>query len=143
MAAIRDRGSKPFQTMQQWIEMTVARNPQLKDYAAAKTGLPKRGAEPVIVGTSNFAMPAVGEEEGHDVERVAEGMLGELGAAPVVARAAGIGAGPQLDDRHAEIEEAAGCTTSSSQGSMRGMIGQASVTVRGQADAAARRRPRP
>jgi hypothetical protein len=55
-AAIRDRGSKPFQTMQQWIEMTVARNPQLKDYAAAKTGAPpKRLPESVVVGTSNFA----------------------------------------------------------------------------------------
>jgi hypothetical protein len=54
-AAIRDRGSKPFQTLQQWIEKTVARNPQLKEYAAAKTGTPKRAPEPVIVGTSNFA----------------------------------------------------------------------------------------
>ena len=38
-------------------------------------------------------LAAVGEDESHHVERVAEGVLGEPGAALVVARPAGIGAG--------------------------------------------------
>jgi hypothetical protein len=56
MPAIRDRSSRPFQTMQEWIKLTVARNPQLKDYAAAKKGAvpAKREPEPVIV-TTGFA----------------------------------------------------------------------------------------
>jgi len=53
MPAIRDRSSVPFQALKQWIDMTVARNPQLKDYAAAKKGTPpsKVEPEPVIVQT--------------------------------------------------------------------------------------------
>jgi hypothetical protein len=31
--AIRDRSDKPMVAMQQWVELAVARNPQLKDYA--------------------------------------------------------------------------------------------------------------
>ena len=49
-------------------------------------------------------LAAVGEAEGHDVERIAEGMLRQPRAALAVARAAGIGAGSHLDDRGAEIE---------------------------------------
>ena len=49
-------------------------------------------------------LAAVGEAEGHHVERIAEGVLRQPRAAPAVARAAGIGAGSHLDDRGAEIE---------------------------------------
>ena len=55
VAAIKDRGTKPFQTMQQWIEMTVARNPQLKDYAAAKKDAQK---EPLAKRDTEKADPS-------------------------------------------------------------------------------------
>ena len=56
-------------------------------------------------------------------------MLGQLGAPLVVARAAGIGTRLNVGERNAEIHLAAGFTISSSQVSMRGMMGQASVTL--------------
>lgn len=36
LPAIRDRSAKPFQTMQDWIVETLKKNPQLKDYHAAR-----------------------------------------------------------------------------------------------------------
>jgi hypothetical protein len=41
---IKDRTAKPMQTMQQWVEQTVAKNPQLKDYHAKKQ--PPGSAQP-------------------------------------------------------------------------------------------------
>jgi hypothetical protein len=55
MPAIRDRSSKPFQLLQQWIDLTVARNPHLKDYAAKNgTISPKREPEQLVI-TTGFA----------------------------------------------------------------------------------------
>jgi hypothetical protein len=39
---IKDRTAKPMQTMQQWVEQTVANNPQLKEYRAVKTPTPAK-----------------------------------------------------------------------------------------------------
>jgi hypothetical protein len=49
-AAIRDRSAIPLQTMQQWIEQTVAQNPQLIDYRTHKKRTPaKSNPEPKSV----------------------------------------------------------------------------------------------
>jgi hypothetical protein len=50
--AIKDRGALPFQAVQQWIEQTIAKNPQLKDYHAARKPAPVK-----TPGDSNFAVP--------------------------------------------------------------------------------------
>ena len=50
LSPLKDRGAKPFQTMQQWIEQTIARNPQLKDYHAARKA--KSSAEGKIAAES-------------------------------------------------------------------------------------------
>jgi hypothetical protein len=52
--AIKSRDAVPLQTMQQWIEFAVARNPHLKDYAAAKKNVLVK-LEPEPKGTSGFA----------------------------------------------------------------------------------------
>jgi hypothetical protein len=48
-APIKDRTAKPMQTMQQWVEQTVAKNPQLKDYRAKKQPPGKAQPEPKSV----------------------------------------------------------------------------------------------
>ena len=40
MAPIKDRSAKPFQAMQQWIVEAIRKNPQLKEYQAAKKPAP-------------------------------------------------------------------------------------------------------
>jgi hypothetical protein len=39
---IRDRSAKPSQAIQHWVEQTIAKNPQLKEYAAKKNGTPAK-----------------------------------------------------------------------------------------------------
>ena len=62
--AIRDRSAKPLQSIQQWIEQTIARNPQLKDYHDAKKPTPvKTKTEPKSAfPTQQSSAPARGEE---------------------------------------------------------------------------------
>ncbi|MSQ93179.1 MAG: hypothetical protein EXR98_01335 [Gemmataceae bacterium] len=55
--AIKDRSAKPAQSIQQWIEQTVAKNPQLKDYYGARKPMTPL---PVKTGVgSGFAAPPV------------------------------------------------------------------------------------
>jgi hypothetical protein len=62
-APIRDRSAKPLQSIQQWIEQTIARNPQLKDYAAKKPTPGKARREPKSAfPTQRSAAPTQGEE---------------------------------------------------------------------------------
>ncbi len=67
-APIRDRSAKPLQSMQQWIEQTVAKNPQLKDYARKKTpdklppSSPGRGGEGSKFPMLRTTAPAPGED---------------------------------------------------------------------------------
>lgn len=46
LPAIRDRSAKPFQAMQEWINETIKKNPQLKDYRDATKPTPARVAPP-------------------------------------------------------------------------------------------------
>jgi hypothetical protein len=50
--AIKDRNAIPLQSMHLWIEQTIAKNPQLKDYHAARKPAPAK-----TMGESNFAAP--------------------------------------------------------------------------------------
>jgi hypothetical protein len=44
---IKDRSAKPFVALKDWLDLTIAKNPQLKDYHAAKKGAPaKTNQEP-------------------------------------------------------------------------------------------------
>jgi hypothetical protein len=43
---IRDRNAKPAQAIQQWVEQTLAKNPQLKEYADKKNGAPAKSVTP-------------------------------------------------------------------------------------------------
>ena len=53
LSPIKDRNAKPFQTLEQWIEQTIARNPQLKAYyAATKPGRSK--VEVKVAASSPF-----------------------------------------------------------------------------------------
>jgi hypothetical protein len=61
---IKDRTAKPMQTMQQWVEQTVAKNPQLKDYHAKKQPSGKSHSEPKasVFPTQRSAAPAPADE---------------------------------------------------------------------------------
>ncbi len=56
--AIKDRSAKPAQSIQQWLEQTIAKNPQLKDYYAAR----KPASAPLKTSVeSGFASPPMKE----------------------------------------------------------------------------------
>lgn len=54
--AIKDRSAAPLKSMQQWVEQTIAKNPQLKDYYAARKPAPAK-----TTGESGFASPPMKE----------------------------------------------------------------------------------
>ena len=60
---IRDRSAKPALAIQQWVDQTIAKNPQLKDYAAKKHGPGKANPEPKSVfPTQRSQAPAKGDD---------------------------------------------------------------------------------
>ena len=75
-------------------------------------------------------LASVGEAEGHDIDRVAEGVLGQPRAALAVARAAGVAAGPRLGHGRAEIQGGGRLHDLLEPGVDVGIIGQASVALR-------------
>jgi hypothetical protein len=42
---IKDRSAKPFVALKDWLDLTIAKNPQLKEYHAAKKGVPAKSTE--------------------------------------------------------------------------------------------------
>jgi hypothetical protein len=53
---IRDRSAKPFQSIQEWLDLTIRRNPQLRDYhAAKKPPVPKSQQEQKGFGSERSA----------------------------------------------------------------------------------------
>lgn len=42
---IKDRGAKPFVAIKTWLDLAIAKNPQLKDYHAAKKGAPAKSSD--------------------------------------------------------------------------------------------------
>ncbi|HZZ77802.1 MAG TPA: hypothetical protein VFE62_04750 [Gemmataceae bacterium] len=51
-APIKDRSSKPFVAIKDWIDLTIARNPQLKEYQSQRNGTPVKTSAPE--GKSSF-----------------------------------------------------------------------------------------
>jgi hypothetical protein len=57
---IKDRSAKPFIALKDWLDLTIARNPQLKEYHAAKKGVPTKtpSDQPRVgFGSQNAATP--------------------------------------------------------------------------------------
>ena len=61
-APIKDRTAKPMQTMQQWVEQTVAKNPQLKHYYAKKQPPGARPEPKSVFPMQRSAAPTQGDD---------------------------------------------------------------------------------
>ena len=59
---IKDRTAKPMQTMQQWVEQTVAKNPQLKHYYAKKQPPGARPEPKSVFPMQRSAAPTQGDD---------------------------------------------------------------------------------